>query len=259
MSLLELQRSFRSALLDKPSDIRERLAGEREIGIGVYKNAYRMRLRDSLRETYEKTWAWLGDARFDASVNRYIDTHRPRSWTLADYGEGFDEILAAEFADAQEAVELAWLEWTMRRAFDGAGAQPLELAECGSIDWEKAVLRFSPTLALRAVSTNCGAIWAAMSARRTPPAAQMLREPVAICVWRKGLSPCFRTIEGAELLALRLGLAGAPFDDVCRLVADSRGEADIVSELGALLARWLRDEILVAPLGEALCAEAQVN
>ncbi len=251
MSLLELQREFRSAVLNRSSGIEARLAGRCEIGLAVYRNAYRLRLRDCLRETYEKTWAWLGDARFDAAVGRYVDANRPRSWTLADYGEGFADALAVDLPDDPEASELAWLDWAMRRAFDGASALPLQAAQHASIDWDNSVLRFAPTLALRAIATNCGAIWAAISDGKTPPEAEMLPAPAALCVWRKDLSPRFRTIEGGELLALRLARAGVPFGEICRLVALGRSDADVVAGLGRLLARWLEDEMLVAPLNEA--------
>lgn len=246
MSMLELQRSFQSALLDRPSDILGRIANGAESGLAVYRNAYRLRLRDCLRETYEKTWAWLGDGRFDEAVDRYIKSVPPRSWTLADYGDGFADALGAAYADAPEAAELAWLDWAMRRAFDGAGALSLSAAQCDSIDWDSAVLHFVPTLALRAVATNCGAIWVAISEGKVPPAAETLPAPAALCVWRKDFSPSFRTINGEELLALKLAVAGVPFGEVCRLVADGRCDEDVIAGLGATVARWLQDGMLVA-------------
>lgn len=247
MSLLELQRSFCSSLLDSPSDIRERLAGKAETGLPVYRNAYRLRLRECLRETYEKTLAWLGDGRFDAAADAHIEAHRPRSWTLADYGSGFAETLAALHVDAPEAAELAWLEWAMRRAFDGADAPPSDTDAPAAIDWDGAALRFAPTLTAHSAATNCSAIWAAISEGRTPPAATALPIPAALCVWRRDLSTRFRTIEGEELRMLRLALAGIPLGEICRLVPSEPDEADIIRSLGGLLARWLQEGMLVAP------------
>ncbi len=246
MSLLDLQRDFRSALLHQSDDIRRRLDGKADAGLGVYRNAYRARLRECLRETYERTWAWLGDARFDALAQRYVCANPSESWTLGDYGGRFARLLSVEAPDAPEASELAALEWALRTAFDGRSAPTLNANDCEAIDWDGAVLRFTPTLSLLTVATNCGAIWAAISEGRTPPDAQLLPAPAALLVWRKNLSPQFRTIDGQELLALRLCLSGVSFGEVCRLAARHRSDVDVVTELGCLLARWLCDELLVA-------------
>lgn len=249
MSLIAIQRDFCAELRDRPSDIQVRLAAGGARGLDVYRNAYRLRLRDCLRETYEKTWAWLGDARFDEAVNLYIKDCAPTSWTLADYGERFSETIATLAPDAAEAVELAALEWAMRRAFDGPGAAPLTTDQCEGIDWESVVLRLAPTFSLVPVTTNCGAIWAAISEGGDPPAATVLPATAALCVWRKALSPTFRTVEGLELIALNLALSGVAFGDMCRQIAERHGAADVIEPVGAMLARWLQDEMLVAPSG----------
>lgn len=244
MSLIALQRSFCSDLRARPSDLESRLSGNAHVGQTVYRNAYRLRLRDCLRETYEKTWAWLGDARFDAAVELHIAHHEPHRWTLADYGEGFSQTLAAAHKDAPEAIDLASLEWAMRRAFDGPDAPPLKRQSCATIDWETAVLQFAPTVLIVPTSTNCGAIWSAIAEEQAPPEAALLPSPAALCVWRKGLSPSFRTVERLELAMIRLALAGVRFGEICRLITHFRDEADPVAELGALFARWLNDELL---------------
>lgn len=252
MSLVDLQRNFCSELRNRPSGIQARLVADAERGLDVYRNAYRLRLRDCLRETYEKTWAWLGDARFDAAVDVHITHRDPQSWTLADYGEGFSQSLAAAHCDAPEAIDLASLEWAMRRAFDGPDAPPLNLQSRATIDWETAILHFAPTVQLVPTSTNCGAIWSAIAEGQTPPEADLLPSPAALCVWRKGLSPSFRTVEGVELAMIRLALAGVRFSEICRLMTHVHEQADPVAELGALFARWLNDEMLAEfPAGSA--------
>ncbi len=246
MTLLALQRDFCSALSGRTSGIPRRLVDEGEAGLKVYKNAYRLRLRDCLRETFEKTWAWLGDAAFDAAVDRYIDSHESRSWTLDDYGDRFADALASGLPNAPEAAELAWLEWAMRRAFDGADAPATRKTEADLADWESAKFKFAPTLQLRSVTTNCAAIWAALAEEKTPPGVEFLYSPAALCVWRKELSPSFRTVDGVEFLALRLAIANVPFGEVCRLVADGRSREGAIALLGKMVGRWLQDGLLAA-------------
>lgn len=244
MSLLALQRAFCADLRGRPAAISAHVEGDPEIGLGVYRNAYRLRLAECLRETYGKTWGWLGDDDFNAAARRYIEAHPPKSWTLSDYGDRFPDLLALLYPNDPEVSELAWLEWAMHRAFEGPDAAPLSAEDCAGVDWDRAVFSFAPTLQLRPITTNCGALWAAMAAKESPPSAERLPSPAALCVWRKDLAPSFRTLEGRELLALKTALAGAPFGAICLLVSGDSDEETTIAQLGAILARWLQDEML---------------
>jgi hypothetical protein len=236
MKLQHLQQDFCAYLLDRPSAIEAEVAGD----ISVYHHAYRAQLLNCLRDTFEKSWSWLGDDRFEAAARAHIEAHPPHGWTLNAYGEGFDRTLAALHPHDPEIAELAWLEWRLRRAFDGPDAEPVDPAELGTVDWDNAVLHPVPTLALGTVTTNCAALWSAMAEGSTPPAAVRLGQPAAIRVWRLGLSSRFRSIDAAEERALRLVIEGAPFAEVCGLF-----EAD-PSEAGRVFGLWLQDGLIAA-------------
>ena len=176
MSLSELQSDFCAYLLDRPNQIARQAIGD----LGVYHHAYRAQLLGCLRDTFEKSWSWLGDEAFEAAALAHIEAHPPSSWTLNLYGEDFDRTLAERHPQDPELAELAWLEWSLRRAFDGPDAgvpNPEELAE---IDWDNAILHLVPTLKLRHVVSNCAAIWTALSEDRPPPPALTLPAPLAM-------------------------------------------------------------------------------
>lgn len=244
MTLLDLQRDFRAGLLGEPHAAHARIAGDAAKGFGVYRTAYRLRLRDCLRETYEMSWAWLGDAAFDELCSRYIETHKPISWTLGDYGERLSNLASVLYPDDPEIAELLGLEWALRRAFDGPDAAALKLEDCAGADWDVVALQFVPTFCLLGVETNCGALWSAMKEGAAPPPPERLKAPAAIAVWRAELSPGFRTIAGTELSALRFAAAGFSFGGVCRLATNGgEGEAAL-AEIGAALARWFNDGMI---------------
>jgi len=78
--------------------------------------------------------------------------------------------------------EIAELDWSLRRAFDGPDAISLEAAAPSGMDWNTAILCIVPTLRTSSISTNCAAIWTALSEGRAAPATQRLSAPLALRV-----------------------------------------------------------------------------
>jgi hypothetical protein len=244
VSLLDLQRRARDRII---ADRAAPLAGAAATagpGLAVYRNAYRAQLAACLRDTYEKTWAWLGDEAFEMAAQVHISLHPPASWTLGDYGGDLPEILRALYPDDTEVSELAWLDWTLRRAFDGPDAEPIQAEALAQVDWDSAVLAFVPTLVLGSVATNCAAIWTAIAEGESPPSAAPLAEPAAIRVWRAGLSPQYCSIDGFEFRALSLALSGLAFGELCQRLAEGEDAEAAIPRLGQLLGCWLQDGLI---------------
>ncbi len=242
MKLLQLQEQFRNHLLDRPSGIAAVVKGD----IDVYHYAYRAQLLNCLKDTFDKTWSWLGDDGFEAAARAHIEAHPPSAWTLNVYGEGFDRTLAELHPDDAEVAELAWLEWTLRRAFDGPDADPVDQAALAAVDWDEAVLYFVPTLRLGTVTTNCAALWSTLTAQTTPPPAERLPVPRTLRIWRQGLSVRFHTLDDTEERALRLVLGGADFPELCGILTAELGDQDGPAEIGRILGLWLQDGMIAA-------------
>lgn len=241
MSLLDTQRGFRDHILagtDAP------LAGAPERGLAVYRHAYRAQLIASLRDTFEKTWAWLGDEAFDKAARHHVENHAPKSWTLNEYGADFIQSLRTLYPGDPEVPDLAWLDWTLRRAFDGPDADAIKPEALAQVDWDNAVLIFVPTLTMGEVVTNCAAIWGALAEEITPPAAERLTAPATIRIWRSGLTPKYRTIENFEQRALTLAMAGSSFADLCALLVEDGDTDRAAQNVGAVLAVWLQDGLI---------------
>ncbi len=223
MTLLALQRSMREYLIRGADEIRAQIHGDPSQRLTVYHHAYRAQLTDCLRDTFERVWAWLGDAGFEAAARRHIESHPPHSWTLSDYGDEFDRTLSELYPDDREVAELAWLDWSLRRAFDGHDATPVTADALSDFDWDHAILCIA-TLRMRPISTNCAAIWTALSEKTAPPAAARLHAPTALRVWRKDFSPHFRAVPiRIEQQALSMACDGASFAAICSAIAARMG------------------------------------
>jgi hypothetical protein len=246
MSLAAMQRDFTAWLVDAPNQVARHLGASAEDGLAVYHHAYRTQLVDCLRDTHEKCAAWLGDDAFEAAALHHIAMHPPKSWTLGRYGHDFAASLSTLYPDDREVAELAWLDSTLRQAFDGPDAAPVDLATLGEVDWEAAILRFVPTLTIGRTLTNSAAIWSAIAQGNAPPAAQMLPRAGALLVWRRDLSPHFRSIEEDEQSMLTLALAGRPFGALCATLVDELGEEPGAAMATDLLRTWLGDGLIAA-------------
>jgi hypothetical protein len=244
MNLLALQRSMREHLIRGSDEIRAQIRGDPSPRLAVYHHAYRAQLVDCLRDTFERVWAWLGDVRFEAAARRHIESHPPHSWTLSDYGDEFYLTLSGLYPDDREVAEIAWLDWSLRRAFDGPDATPIAPDALSGIDWDTAIFHIAPSLRMTSISTNCTAIWTSLSEEKAPPLATRLHAPMALRVWRKEFSPHFRVVDSIEQQALLMACDGASFAAMCSAIA-ARIEPSRAPEVaGAVLAVWLQDGLI---------------
>lgn len=247
MTLAALQQDFSAFLREGDSAVEQHISARGQRGLAVYHYAFRANLTSCLRSNFEKTHAWLGDDAFDAAAATHIASHSPKSWTLAAYGQGFDQTLLALYPNDPEVSELAWLDWSLRRAFDGPDASELDRQALASVDWDQAVLTLVPTLADCAIVTNVAEIWNAMATGEKPPAARRLDLAAALIVWREGLSPRFKAISEVERTAVSLARSGLPFGALCAEIAGFfPDEVAAAGFAGAMLGRWIAEGVLVA-------------
>ena len=246
MNLAALQRDFRSWLTVEASDAAARFGDRAEPGLAVYLNNYRGQLMVCLSESFATVRAWLGEDAFDTAAATHIDRRPPYSWTLDAYALEFPETIDALYPDDPEVGELARLERDLGLAFVGRDAAPLDLAALAHIDWNGAVLDLVATFSTLPATTNAGAIWSAINAGQTPPAAAVLDAPAVIAIWRREYSPTFRTLDPMESQAMPMVSEGRTFGEICRGIIDQVGEAEGTQVAGNLLGRWISEGMVAA-------------
>ena len=252
MTLEALQRAFCAYLVD-PDQARETLfapavSALARRGLPVYHHAFRATLVECLRDTFEKTHAWLGDAQFDLAARTHVAAHPSASWTLAGYGGDFEQTLAVLYPDDPEVAELAWLDRALRTAFDGPDGACLDPVTLDGTDWDTAGFHLVPTLVFRRIVSNAPAIWSALAAEMPPPEPALLETRAVLSVWRHDLMPRFCTITDAEQRALELASVGEPFAGICAAVFP---DAEVAAAVGAMLGRWIGDGIVTRIVSSA--------
>lgn len=260
-ALLDLQSSFAHHLLHDDAAIETAIAAGHGIAVprrlGIYHHAYRARLIDALRDSFGHTLTYLGDEWFDADALAYVQAHPSTTSSLNGYGAGFAAWLLARHAHDADIGELAALDWALRRAFDGADAVPLDLTALAGIApeaWARIGFAFVPTLARLTLTHNTLALWHAIDQQQTPPQAQRLDTPQQVLVWRRGHQPHFRSLGALEARAISALHDGASFAAVCERLAAEFNQHDAALEAGALLRRWIDEQLLAAVVDAAAAA-----
>ena len=242
MKLMELQRDMRACLTRDDTAAAGRLGAGAAPGLRVYQNNYRAQLAACLEDSFVRTRDWIGEEAFHQAIIAHVERVPPSSWTLDAYPRDFPATLALLYPDDPEIAELGWIDCALGEAFVGQDALAVEADRLGTIDWDHAVLHFTPTLDLGTLSTNATAIWTALAAGEMPPAVEPLPEPGAILIWRQDQVSRFRAIDQIEQQALLAARGGIPFAALCEAMVAAHGQEDGVARAG----QWLADGLITA-------------
>ena len=245
-SLLEIQRSFRSAILSGDTSALAAaieadgiVAAER---IEVHRNNVVASLSDALAETFPVVCR-LVDARFFAfAAHEFMCVSPPDDPCVADYGARFADFLA-DFPPCRELVylaDVARLEWLLQRAStaaDGAPLGPAGLAGLAAEDAERLTFRFQPSFGYLCSPWPIAEIWRANRMDdATPTAVDLHSGGVLLEIRRRDGVVEFREVAPATF-AFRAALAGgAALGDAIGAAPEDAGAFDIDGEFAALFA-----------------------
>jgi hypothetical protein len=236
-----------------PADTAELLCPTPQGGpprLGIYRNAYRARLTDALRENYPVLHRVQGDEAFDALTERFIaacPSHHP---SIRWFGSALPEWLAAnsEQLSHPALIDLARMEWALCTAFDAADDTPLsvdDLLAHAPEAWP--TLRFTghPSLRLIALDWAVEPLWRALSDNPEAETAAPEPQPHHLLVWRQNDQTQWRSVEPFEGDLLQAALAGESFAELCERAAITQGDQAAAAVAGHLRV-WVEAGLLGA-------------
>jgi hypothetical protein len=249
-----LQRELQSHLLGEPSSIADAIADAPPLPVadrlGIYRNAYRVRLIEALDDTYPVLHAVLGDEVFSALGEEFVTAHPSVHRSIRWYGRELSEFLGQRppYAEQPILAELALLEWTLAEVFDAADAEPKPRAALSAVDaaaWSELQFEFHPSLRRLHLHWNTAAVWQAMSREEVPPDPECAEHPVPWLLWRQNLQNYFRSMAADEAAALDSALRGANFGEICEALAEWLPDDEIPLRAAGLLGTWADSGIIV--------------
>jgi len=253
-ALRELQRDLQRHLLGADDAIVEAVVDAPPLPtlerLGIYRNAYRVRLIEALDDTYPVLHAVLGDEVFAALGEEFVASHPSVHRSIRWYGGELAELLKQQQPYAEQPIfaELALLEWTLAEVFDAADADPKPRAALAAIDpaaWSELHFEFHPSLRRLELRWNTTAVWQAMSHEETPPDPECGEYPVPWLLWRQDLQNYFRSMPADEAAALESALRGENFGEICAALAEWLPEEEIPLRAAGLLGLWADSGIIV--------------
>lgn len=251
--LAQLQRAFQRHV-DRPgAAMQAAVAGgpraDAARRLGVYADAYRLRLVEALGNDYPALQFVLGAAAFDALMRAFVAAHPSRQANLRWYGGALAGYLARAAARRPLLAELARFEWALGLAFDAADA-PLvsaeEVARIPSAVWPALRLRLHPSVQRLALRTNAPEVWRAAIRSKRRLASRRAPKPRHWLVWRKGLEPFYRALHAEEAWALEAAARGRDFASLAGGLRRFVGARAAAQTAAQLLRNWIAEGLIVA-------------
>jgi Putative DNA-binding domain len=254
-SLRELQLDLQRHLLGQDSTIVDAIIDAPPLPaaarLGIYRNAYQVRLVEALDDTFPVVHKLLGDEMFsrlgESFVARYPSVYRSIRW----YGAELAQFLAenAPYEEQPVLSEVALLEWTLAEVFDAADSAVIERSALAALPpdaWGELQFEFHPSVRRLQLLWNAVPVWRAMGRDETPPSPLCAAAPVAWVLWRKDLQNLFRSIENAEAGALDAALEGCSFGEICEVLREWLPDDEIPPAAANYLGVWADSGIIAS-------------
>lgn len=247
LKLGKLQDEFLQHLLENESSIAENIATQGKVEVstrlGIYGNAYKLRLKDAIENDHEILGLYLGDDLFDLMAAGYIQSRPSHYTSLRDFSEHLPAYLkdTEPFSNTPIISEIAAFERSLLFAFDAANANSATMENLISTpqeQWPELKLRFHPSMQIFQSNWNAVQSWQALKAEKAPPVQE--EESAYWLIWRNHERITeFRSLPVDEHAMLSGFLHGQNFAEVCELLLEHHTEEEVAQNALQYIVAWL--------------------
>ncbi|OOG64404.1 hypothetical protein B0E46_07015 [Rhodanobacter sp. B04] len=242
---------LQAVLADRPPqlpELRNDARADAMMRLAIYRNGYRVRLRDALAIEYPGLGLMMG-RRFGNLLDRYVETHPSVHYNIRWHGAGIAAFLeyALPWRERPALAEMARLDWAISTAFDAADEPVLAAADLAGVPADAwANLRLLPQNHLQILSTHHNVEAFRRAADRNDKRPRLHRHDTArhLLVWRQALTVHYRSIGLDELSALHGAIKGEPFAILCELLSEHHDPAEALPRMAGFLHQWLADGLI---------------
>jgi len=254
--LLDLQSKFQAWIQAGDPDVRTRVRDsartDRDTLLGVYRDAYVLRLHECLGVDFKAVQVMLGDDAFFAAARDYVAAHPSTHPNVRWFGRHFPEFLReyAPTAGRPALAEMAAFEWALGAATDAADDEALIAEELATLDgeqWAALVLRKRASVQRLELHWQVPQAW--LKHEDAAPGtldAEREETPVQWLVWRDGLDAAFRSLSEDEAWAFDAAMAGATFAELCEGLCQFFAPDQAATRGAGLLRLWIDHKLLRA-------------
>lgn len=252
-SFHEIQAQFQQFIFSGQSEINDSIVQTERVSIntrlGIYRNAYQLRLIECLTTSYPALHIYLGTEEFQKLCRSYIDAHPSRFRSIRWYGDHLSVFLKSYFTkDYGFLAELADFEWKMTLAFDGADDAVLKIEEMSIIPQESwAEIKFTPhsSAQIARYFWNSIPLWQALTQDSKLPDIKRFEDEISWIIWR---SPDymiqFYSLTKEESWALNAAFQGLSFGELCEGLCQWIAADEVGMTAASFLKNWIQNGIL---------------
>ena len=252
LSLDALQQQMMNYLTDDELAIAQQIVDHgnisRDVRLHIYKNAFEMRLKETIDNDHQLLGLYLGDDLFDQMVSGYIKAYPSNNTSLRHFADLLPSFLASHspFNNYPVISELAYFERLLMVAFDAADTERFTrelLLAIPHEQWPSLVFRFHPSVQIAHFNYNAVEIWQALKQEKTPDAA--IENPNMWLLWRnKERLTQFKSLSKIEFSLFEMMLKGSDFSSLCDHLLLERGNEDVTQIALNYLLSWIDDGLL---------------
>lgn len=252
-SLRELQQCLQDHVLHggsaMPKLIDCRIGTDATLRLGIYANAYRLRLLQALKTDYPALHTLAGDELFERIGRDYIDACASTNFSIRYFGQHLPAFIdeTPGYREIPVLAEMARLEWLLSLAFDAADSESVDEASLSTLpmeSWPSMRLRFHDSLQRYDFFWNAPGIWRAID-QRLPPESPVIHDVARPwLIWRHQLQNYFRLMDPAEAFALDNLRSGSDFAAVCSGLCDFLKPEEVGLKAAGYLRNWIRAGII---------------
>jgi hypothetical protein len=251
--LAGLQQGFQDSILSEKNRLGERIVGSdrvsADVRLGLYSDAYRLRLIEVLGDNFPTLHTLLGDEEFDRCARAYISAHTPSHYSVRWFGNRLADFLAGgqPYAGQPVLAEMAQFEWALRSAFDAADSKTIAVEDVAAVppeSWAGMRIELHPSVQRIDLGWNVPGLWKTIDEGNDPDPPVQADYPQGWVIWRRDLRQFFRSLDVAEAWALDAVLQGESFAGLCEGLCEWVDPASTPLHAAGLLKTWVSEQMV---------------
>lgn len=250
--LLYLQEHFQQFLLSGQSDIYDSVIQTESVSVdtrlGIYHNAYNLRLIECLSSNFPSLSTYLGTEQFDTLATHYVTTHPSSYRSIRWYGDLLPFFIKTHYPKYAHLAELADFEWKMGLTFDAADVHLIQVEDMAAVSpeaWAGLQFILHPSLHRINYSYTTIPLWQALTHDQKLPEIQRSTEPSAWVLWRKPEYIIqFYSLSCEEAWALDSVLQGISFGALCKGLCQWINPEEVGMRAASYLKSWIQNGMI---------------
>ena len=252
--LQSLQRRFQNYLMGSSEEIEKDIVSSgdalAEHRLGIYFNAFRIRLIDCLATEYSGLQKHLGQQGFENLALDYLKACPPSHPSVRWFGKDLAEHLrtTSHHKEREFLSELVSFEWAKGLVFDEHNTTSLysieEMAHVPQQCWPDIRVKFIAAIRWLDLYWNVCPYWVALDQGEKLPNIHREDYPVRWLIWRKDRDPYWRSLEVHEAWAIEATANGANFSEICEGLCEWISEEQVAITAAGFLKQWISDDLV---------------